>query len=305
MIRIALAFVLTVAPTIAAAQHTDPPRRPAGPEAPAWPALSAKARQQIKEVEKAALSIASPLAANDAGFAPVLGWVPTMGVHWVNEVRAADGRPFELTAPDQLMFSRINGRETLVGAAYSYLAPVNAPTRPDSFDGNPAWHEHPNLAPAGQTLVMLHVWLVPSPDGPFADHNPNLPFWAYGLTPPDVDQMRDPARNQRFRKTALAIGEVVDSAGLFPVLQRRQLRLATQLSAHRAEIRRLIPELAAAQEGADWMRWDAVADRMAAQWVAMREAYLSFAPNQQAHERMRRLMDGMATGAQGASDHHH
>ncbi|MGH7470268.1 MAG: hypothetical protein ACRENP_20185 [Longimicrobiales bacterium] len=295
----ALLLLLVCAPAQIVGQATSASSKPN------WTGVSPKALAQIGEVEKATLPIASPQAANDAGFAPVLGWVPTMGVHWVNDARSADGVRFDLRAPDQLMFSRINGKETLVGAAYAYLAPVSDTTRPPSFDGNPPWHEHPNLAPEGQTLVMLHIWLVPSPDGPFAGHNSNLPFWAYGLTPPDAERMRDPASSERIRKTALAIGEVVDSAGMFPVLQRRNLRLAAQLSERRAEIRKLIPELAAAQQAGDWARWDRVADQLVAHWTVMRDAYLSFAPNPQARGRMERLLDGMATGAHGAAGHHH
>ncbi len=291
-----LLLVLIGAPAVLQAQNHA---------SPSWQGISAKALTEIREVEKATLAIASPQAANDAGFAPVFGWVPTMGVHWVNDARSADTLRFDRRAPDQLMFSRINGKETLVGAAYAYLAPISDTTRPATFDGNPPWHEHPNLAPEGQTLVMLHIWLVPSPDGPFAGHNPNLPFWAYGLTPPDADQVREPARNARMRKTALAIGEVVDSAGLFPVLQRRNLRLAAQQSERRAQIRALIPELTAAQQAGDWPRWDRVADQLTAHWAAMRDAYLSFAPNPQARSRMERLMDAMTTGAHGPAGHHH
>jgi hypothetical protein len=267
--------------------------------------VSAKALSQIRAVEAATLPMASPQTANDAGFAPVLGWIPTMGVHWVSDARSADTVRFDLKSPAQLMFSRINGKETLVGAAYAYLALIGDTTRPPSFDGNPPWHEHPNLAPEGHTLVMLHVWLVPSPDGPFAGHNPNLPFWALGLTPPDAHQIREPARNTRMRTTALAIGEVVDSAGLFPVLQRRNLRLAAQLAERRAQIRALIPELSAAQQANDWERWDRVADQLTAHWTAMRDAYLSFAPHPQARARMERLMTEMATGGLGAAGHHH
>ena len=80
----------------------------------------------------------------------------------------------------------MNGKETLVGIAYAVLLRDSGDTgdTPDLFDGNPAWHDHPDLAPPGTNLMMLHVWFVPSPDGPFAGHNPFLPFWAAGVTPP-------------------------------------------------------------------------------------------------------------------------
>jgi hypothetical protein len=164
--------------------------------------VSARAQAQINDVAKALRSLSSPQLANDQGFAPVLGWVPTMGVHWVNDARMVDGKNFDALLPDQLMFSRVNGKETVVGAAYAYLTALSDTARPATFDGNPPWHEHPNLAPEGQTLVMLHIWFVPSPDGPFAGHNPNLPFWALGLTPPAEAKFREGANAARTRKAA-------------------------------------------------------------------------------------------------------
>ena len=47
-------------------------------------------------------------------------------------------------------------------------------------------------------VVLDDVWS----DGPFAGHNPFLPFWATGVTPPDVKRMADPAVSARVRKAA-------------------------------------------------------------------------------------------------------
>ena len=61
-------------------------------------------------------------------------------------------------APAQLMFSPVDGKETLVGVAYAYYAPITDTTPPPVlFDGAPAWHDHPDLAPPGTNLLMLHV----------------------------------------------------------------------------------------------------------------------------------------------------
>ena len=155
-----------------------------------------------------------------------------MGTHWVSAAKMLSGKHFDPADPPQLMFSPVGGTEKLVGAAFAYLATESDSTRPETFTGNPPWHEHPDLAPPGMTLVMLHVWFVESPDGPFAGHNPWLPFWALGLTPPDAARLHDPVAGPRIRAAAIALSEVVDSSGVFPRLAQR-LALQDTLEPHR------------------------------------------------------------------------
>ena len=183
-----------------------------------------------------------------------------------------------------------------------YITPANDTLRPSSFDGNPPWHEHPDLAPPGTTLVMLHVWFVPSPDGPFAGHNPYLPFWALGLTPPGDDRMKDEAMSLRVRKAALGLGEVADTNGLFRGLARRPA-VRTVLEERRAAIRALIPQLDSAQRAHDWTRWDGVADEIGSHWQAIRDAYLASAVNPFVHARMEKFLDEMLSGAHAGHVH--
>ena len=269
---------------------------------PVWKEASPSAQQQIHQVENATAPLATPDSARAAGFTPVLGWIPTMGTHWVNGPRMLQGRTFDVTSPSQLMFSRVNGQETLVGAAYAYFAPLTDSTRPNSFDGNPGWHEHADLAPPGTTLVMLHVWLVPSPDGPFAGHNPYLPFWALGLTPPSAERMKDEGVSRRTRRAALALAEVADTAGVFPVVARRPA-VRPVLVEHRDSINALIPKLDAAQKKGDWRAWDRIADQLGAQWDAVREAYLKSVVNPYINARMVKFLDGMEASGHGMEHH--
>jgi hypothetical protein len=256
--------------------------------------VSAKAIDQIEQVKQATKAFATQDQARSAGFGPVLNWLPTMGVHWINLGRQAAGRSITLTAPDQLMFSPVDGKQTLVGAAYSFIVPLSDSSRPATFDGNPAWHDHPQFAPEGQTLAMLHVWFVPSPDGPFAGHNPNLPFWALGLTPPDADRFNDPVESARIRKAALALSVVADTAGLFPTLMARPAVHAA-IATQREMIRKLIPRLDA--KGVhDWANWDRAADEAAAAWESVRATYLETVKTPAIKERMVHLMDEMETG---------
>jgi len=259
--------------------------------------VSAKAQREIESVARAAGSLGAPGAAANAGFQPVFGWIPTMGVHWVDETRMVKAKQSDIAAPDNLMFSKIAGKDSLVGAAYAYLAPVSDTERPSLFDGSPAWHEHQNLAPPGQTLVMLHVWFVPSPDGPFAGTNPNLPFWAAGLDAPDASRMHDAAFSSRVRRASLALSEVVDTAAIFPNLETRPA-VRSVLVARRDSVRALIPQLLAAQTGRDAAAWDRIAARLASQWDAMQAAYYDSALTPAGQERMERFV-AMLMGEHG------
>jgi hypothetical protein len=192
------------------------------------------------------------------------------------------------------MFSPVNGKQTLVGAAYSYIVPLTDSTRPPTFDGNPMWHDHPQFAPEGETLAMLHVWFVPSPDGPFAGHNPNLPFWALGLTPPDPTRFMDHSESLRIRKAALALGVVADTGGLFPALAQRPV-IHQALDAERQAIQALVPRLDA-KNVRDWAIWDRTADEAAAHWDKVRSIYLDNVRSPVAKERMINVMDEMETG---------
>ena len=267
-----------------------------------WKNVSATTQREIHEVELATSQLASTDSAKANGFGPVFGWIPTMWTHWVSGQRMLAGKAFTLSTPSQLMFSRMNGRDTLVGAAFAYLTPIGDTIRPATFEGNPPWHEHPDLAPPGTTLVMLHVWFVPSPDGPFAGHNPYLPFWALGLTPPDADRMSDDAVSLRVRKAALGLGEVADTNGLFPVLARRPA-VRTVLDERRTAIRTLVPQLESAQRRRDWAQWDAIADQIGTHWQAIREAYLASAVNPVVHARIEKFMDEMLAGGHAAHVH--
>lgn len=212
-----------------------------------------------------------------------------MGVHWVDHARMVKEDQTNRRAPSNLMFSRIAGKDSLVGAAYAYFAPANDSTPPALFDGAPSWHEHPDLAPPGERLVMLHVWFVPSPDGPFAGTNPNLPFWAVGLAAPDSARMHDPAFASRVRRAALALAEVADTAAIFGNLKARP-EVRSVLVVRRDSIRFLIPELLAAQKAGDTARWDRAADRTAAQWDAIYAGYLASARTPTGKARMERYV---------------
>src|SRR4051812_28428241 len=94
-------FTLLALPTIARAQMIMPPP------------TSAKALDQIERVKKAANAFSSQNGATASGFMPVLNWLPTMGVHWINPRLQSDGHAIDIGVPDQLMYSPMNGRQAL------------------------------------------------------------------------------------------------------------------------------------------------------------------------------------------------
>lgn len=254
-------------------------------------ALTPKVKRQIDSVVKATLPLGAPGAAAAAGFQPAFGWIPTMGEHWIARGLMMNGRQSNRATPSQLMFSKIGGRDSLVGAAYGYMTAVGDTVRPQLFDNAPMWHEHRDLAPEGMTLVMLHVWFVPSPDGPFAGTNPNLPFWAVGLAAPDSARMhRDSAFDSRVRRASLALGEVVDSTSILSNLERRP-ETGAAIRARRDSVRALIPQLLAAQKAKDTDRWDALADKTAKQWDGMYASYLATARTKDGHDRIERYVE--------------
>jgi len=278
----AILAMLVTAPVVGAQNHhTSPP--------------SAAALQQIREVQQAAAALSTTESARAAGYEPSLGWIPMMGTHWVHGPRMLEGRNVKITLPSQLMFSPVGGKETLVGVAYAYYAPLNDATPPALFDGAPAWHDHPGLAPPGTTLIMLHVWFVASPDGPFAELNPLLPFWGAGVTPPDLARMQDSAFSRRVRKAAVALAEIVDTGGLFPVLARRAPVRAV-LDERRTAIRALIPDIEAARKQADQTRWDALMDTLGEHWEAMQAAYVTSALDPDVKTRIAKFIDEMING---------
>jgi hypothetical protein len=252
--------------------------------------VTPKAHAEIDSVERATVPLGAAGAARAAGFHPVFGWIPTMGVHWIDRALMQKDKQLDRATPSQLMFSKIGGKDSLVGAAYGYFATAGDSSLPALFDGAPAWHEHADLAPPGQTLVMLHVWFVPSPDGPFAGTNPNLPFWAVGLAAPDSSRMHDPAFSSRVRRASLALAEVADTTSIFPNLEARP-DLRPVLSAQRDSIRTLVPELLAAQRGNNTAAWDRAAERAAKHWDAIYSAYLASARTDAGRARMEHFVE--------------
>jgi len=258
-------------------------------------------REQINQVEAAVRHLDAPRLARSEGYRPALGMIPTMGEHWVN-VRGMN-TAFDRASPPHLMFSPINGEEQLVGAAYAFQRSPNDPV-PDAFDGTAdAWHEHAELGMGTQTLTMLHVWFVPSPDGPFAGHNPWLAYWAVGLEPPARADMTAQPDDYRVRAVSLALAESYGSSVGGEALARF-LRIPggpEREEEGRGRIRSLIPRLDQAQREDDLETWNRVAGQMIATWQRLNDERLAAIPLPRVREQLAAFYQEMLTGGHGSA----
>ena len=221
---------------------------------PPWSGLSETDRLQVAALQEAMSELDTPEAARAAGFNPALGDIPGMGAHYVHRGRSLDG--VWIDAPDHLMFASIDGRDQLVGAAYVFID-VPETKVPIPFQSDLArWHDHPQFADQGRTLHMLHVWFVPSSNGPFAGLNFWLPYRTAGVEPPSSCWMADEADADRIRNVSFAL-----------VPPRRQA--ARELFAERQAARgEMLAALDAAARAVDHDAWVAAADRFLADLTA-------------------------------------
>jgi hypothetical protein len=113
-----------------------------------------------------------------------------LDVHFDNKKRSADGAVLDPARPEQLVYARAGDRSVLLGVVFRM--PRAGERGPQVGGASTTWHSH-NICvgplPPGFGLVtpygtcpfltaeatlpeMMHVWLVDSPAGPFADSLP-------------------------------------------------------------------------------------------------------------------------------------
>ena len=266
VVGVTMAVAGIIAPRLALSQtpdHADQDHSHAGEPVscttlamPPWRGLPETARLQVAALQREMSALDTPEAARAAGFNPVLGDIPGMGVHWVHMGRSLDG--VWIDAPDHLLFSTIDGREQLVGVAYVFID-VPETEVPIPFESDLArWHDHPQFADQGRTLHMLHVWFVPSSNGPFAGLNFWLPYRSAGIEPPSSCWMADEADADRIRNVSFALAPPRWQTGA----------AAERFAERRAERGEMLAALDAAARAVDHDAWVAAADRFLADLTA-------------------------------------
>lgn len=216
---------------------------------PPWTGLPTSDREQVERLQRSLAELTTPEAARAAGFTPALGDIPGMGVHYVNPRRMVDG--VQLDAPDHLLFATIDGEDRLVGAAYAFRD-VPDTNEPIPFESDLArWHDHPQFASQGQTLHMLHVWFIPSSNGPFAGLNFWVPFRQAGIEPPSACWMSNDEDVRRIQLVSFALAPREWGQDGATVVSSEQ-------QGERASI---VADLDAAARAGDRDAWFAAADR--------------------------------------------
>jgi hypothetical protein len=151
-------------------------------------------QRQWSRAARASAALATPAEARAAGYAQASPFHAGVGTHWVKW--SLVGKPFDPAAPSMLLFDGMPGRPNrLVGFSYW----VGSFAEPAGFAGpNDHWHRHLSLcfdvdgwlttqsggdgacqgfSLNGQSLWMLHAWVVPgasNPWGRFAPANLSL-----------------------------------------------------------------------------------------------------------------------------------
>lgn len=236
---------------MASHDHSSPAVDCATLATPPWSGLSVLDRERYEEARASVADLSTPEAAIAAGFRPALGDIPGMGVHYVHAERSEDG--IHADRPDHLMFAPVHGQPTLVGAAYAFVD-VPDTDEPIPYDSDLAhWHDHPQFAPDGQTLHMLHLWFVPSSNGPFAGLNFWLPYHGADLTPPSACWMANEMMAGMIQRVAFALVPA-DNPIAAQVAQARGWTEPEQLPADRQEILDQLDATARAENMQGWMQ---------------------------------------------------
>ena len=258
VVGVTMAVVAVMAPRSALSQtdhaadghsHASAPVSCTTLASPPWTGLPDADRLQFASLQQTMAALRTPEAARAAGFQPALGNIPGMGVHYVNSARGRD--PVNIDEPDHLMFSSVDGREQHVGAAFVFVD-VPDTDEPIPFQSELAtWHDHPQFADEGRTLHMLHVWFIPSSNGPFAGLNFWLPYHSAGIATPSSCWMADEADANRIQNVSFA---------LVPPSARRGPEALQRYEARQAERSELLAALDAAALAVDHDAWVAAAD---------------------------------------------
>ena len=293
-------------------------------------ALQQAADSVVAHAKQVAAHFADTSAARAQGFlrlqvGPIVDLTPFQGQHWLHSWRVFGGSP-DVDSPSFVMFVPVGASWRPVGVAYSRRIDQAASIPGDLAGAKVPWHVHQPCivipgegealadgeedcrarggVPRQRAIAMVHAWTVPNPEGPFAHDNVAIPYWITGLRQPRASDVSTPDRARRTRALALALGEsfgaimpyarVVETASTF-----RGLR--DSLEVHRAAIRALVPQLQQADRSGSRARRNALADRMIAEWEALRRLYSIAAPS----PAIRTQLERQHARALGAAPGHH
>ncbi|MFQ6547852.1 hypothetical protein AADZ90_007830 [Aestuariibius sp. 2305UL40-4] len=176
----------------------------------ATPVQGQSVNDQIAVAEATARAYTDLGALRRAGWKKFGGDEPLMGEHWFPPGGAdyVGVDRIDPARPSNFLFTEIGGQKRLVALSYNVWIAPGDPV-PEGFAGSAdVWHVHDAVAftdaaleerpflgaiaqgwladeaakRGGRTrLAMVHLWLIPNPDGRFADRNRTLPYLDLGL----------------------------------------------------------------------------------------------------------------------------
>lgn len=287
----------------------------------------------LARAKRTAGTLSDTGAARRHGFGPlavgrIADLTPFQGQHWLHRWRVFGGSP-DLTEPSFVMYVPVSGGWQPAGLAYSRRIGPDSLVPKDLGGVATPWHLHqPCFVVPGEgealadgesdcrargglprppAIAMVHAWTgLPNPEGPFAHDNVALPYWVTGLELPRPADLSTPRRARRTRALGLALAETYGARLPYARLVEAYstaARLGDSLAAHRAALRQLVPEIAAAQRARQRVRWNSLTDQAIREWEALRRLYLEAAPSQEIRAQLERA-DAEALGEGHHSRHH-
>lgn len=243
---------------------------------------------------------------------------PFQGQHWLAVKAFLKNEPVALEKPWFLMYLPVRDSLIPIGVAYTKRVEANSPS-PTEIGGTPAeWHVHiicrgiPGQGqvladgvqdclsrggdPGPKQITMVHAWVVPNPDGPYAHDNPALPFIATGLKPPAHFTSDD-------RLFAIAIGQSYGARLITAAYIERYAATAnrpTKIGSLRATMHAQVDELRAAERAGDAARYGAARRQILATWAQLVDEYHAIAPTPQISAQFDKELESMLMGM-----HHH
>ena len=148
-----------------------------------------------------------------AGYRP-LGFEPNGINHYMNKAYLDDGRTIDPDRPESILYGR-NKDGSLYPVGVMYMTGSVAERGPRLGGCLTPWHRHgfPFARPGEASVEMMHVWTVPVPGGPYAEHVEGEYARIYlGVAPIDTEGGTAPVAGAT--TTTVAVDQLSSAFGL-------------------------------------------------------------------------------------------
>lgn len=174
----------------------------------------AAADKLVADTTLAVQRFRDPNVAVSLGYRP-LGFEPNGVYHYLNQQYIQDGRMLDPDKPEAILYGRAkDGSLYPVGVMYMTGSVLERGTRIGGC--LTPWHRHgfPFARPGETSQEMMHVWTVPVPGGPYAEHVEGEYARIYlGATPINTD-VGDPTATDGVTSTTVPFENLTSSFGL-------------------------------------------------------------------------------------------